>query len=309
MKKSELETALDQIRSIAAAATQPPSSGDWRTPGDDGEPTGRANERRGPDDATPLALRGGADTIQQGRERVHRLGRKLVCGTDKRGFATPGNRNPLEIVLDASEGFVPLWDEGMTLRWRFNEASLTPFLYPTALKDYVRELVSDALMKWGDAAPIKFKESQDAWDFEIAVRADDQCTASGCTLARAFFPDGGRHDLVIFPKMFDQSRKEQVDTLIHETGHIFGLRHFFANVSETAWPSEIFGEHRAFSIMNYGHLSELTQDDKDDLARLYESVWSGEMTNVNGTPVRLMTPYHGSGTPVAPGCMSSSRGH
>ena len=65
--------------------------------------------------------------------------------------------------------------------------------------------------------------------------------------------------------MFTQARKEQVDTFIHEIGHIFGLRHFFANVSETAWPSEIFGRHENFSIMNYGALSELTDADKDDL--------------------------------------------
>ena len=71
-------------------------------------------------------------------------------------------------------------------------------------------------------------------------------------LASAFFPDAGRHPLTIYPRMFTQSRKEQVDTLIHEIGHTFGLRHFFAQVSESAWPSVVFGTHQAFSIMNYG---------------------------------------------------------
>ena len=47
--------------------------------------------------------------------------------------------------------------------------------------------------------------------------------------------------------MFAQNRKEQVDTFIHEIGHVFGLRHFFANISETAWPSEIFGDAQASS--------------------------------------------------------------
>ena len=58
--------------------------------------------------------------------------------------------------------------------------------------------------------------------------------------------------------MFTQEPEEQVETLIHEIGHVFGLRHFFANVSETAWPSEIFGTHDTFSIMNYGRASQLT---------------------------------------------------
>jgi hypothetical protein len=82
-----------------------------------------------------------------------------------------------------------------------------------------------------------------------------------------------------------------VDTLIHEIGHIFGLRHFFANVSETAWPSEVFGSHQAFSIMNYGAMSELTKVDRADLKTLYELAWQGQLTHINGTQVRLMRPF------------------
>lgn len=80
--------------------------------------------------------------------------------------------------------------------------------------------------------------------------------------------------------------------MIHEIGHIFGLRHFFAPELETPWPSVIFGEHKPFSIMNYGENSELTDTDKNDLKKLYKSVWSGQLTNINGTPIRLFKPYH-----------------
>ena len=92
--------------------------------------------------------------------------------------------------------------------------------------------------------------------------------------------------------MFTQSRKEMIDTFIHETGHIFGLRHFFANLTEQALPSEIFGTHRPFSIMNYGHRSELTADDKNDLKKLYELTWNGSLDNVNGTPIVQFKPFH-----------------
>jgi hypothetical protein len=91
--------------------------------------------------------------------------------------------------------------------------------------------------------------------------------------------------------MFTQPRKEQVDTFIHEIGHVFGLRHFFADVDESAWASEIFGRHEKFSIMNYGELSKLTDVDNEDLTRLYDSVWAGELTHINGTPIRLVKPY------------------
>ena len=125
------------------------------------------------------------------------------------------------------------------------------------------------------------------------MSSSDNCNSNGgCTLASAFFPDPGRHKLMMYPKMFTQSRKEQVDTFIHEIGHIFGLRHFFAKISETQWASEIFGSHKPFGIMNYGIQSELTHDDKADLARLYDLVWSRSISTINKTPIVQVRPYH-----------------
>ena len=165
------------------------------------------------------------------------------------------------------------------------------FENPEAAKTALRQLFGEALLAWGDAAPVRFSERHDAWDFEIVVRPEDKCTINGCTLASAFFPDPGRHELVIYPRMFAQVRAEQIETLAHELGHVFGLRHFFADVSETAWPVEIFGEHNKFSIMNYGANSTLTDTDRSDLTRLYEQVWNGDLTSINGTPVKLMRPF------------------
>jgi hypothetical protein len=168
---------------------------------------------------------------------IHVFGPGAICDTDTRGHSTPGNLSPFEIVVDASNGFVPLWAKGTTLRWRFQEQSMSFFENPAAGKLAIKKLLGECLLAWGEAAPVKFAERDDRWDFEIVVRDSDRCNMHGCVLASAFFPDAGRHELVIYPKMFSQSRKEQVDTLIHEVGHIFGLRHFFANISETAWPS------------------------------------------------------------------------
>lgn len=247
-------------------------------------PEGKAFQLR-PDTAT------GADS------EVHVFRNKVVCDTEPRGHATPRGRSPLEIVVDASEGFIPLWAKDTTLRWRFRESSLRLFRKPAPARTALRRLFAEAILAWGDAAPVKFAERGDAWDFEIVMRRSDDCDSSGCVLASAFFPDAGRHQLVIYPKMLEQSREEQVETLVHEIGHIFGLRHFFANVSETAFPSQIFGAHNAFTIMNYGHKSVLTADDKADLKRLYQLVWSGQLTQINGTPVKLVRPFHTIGAP------------
>lgn len=220
----------------------------------------------------------------------------VVCDTDKRGTAEPGGGSLLEIVLDSSSGFIPLWAQGTTLRWRFQEASLARFANPSAAKAGIEQLFGEALLLWGDAAPVRFTRDDDAWDFEIAVRPGDKCSPQGCVLARAFFPDGGRHELVIFPKMFTQSREEQVETLAHELGHVFGLRHFFALISETAAPAVVFGEHVSFSIMNYGADSRMSDADRSDLKALYRQVWSGNLTEINHTRIRLVQPYHASGS-------------
>ena len=245
-----------------------------------------------PGSSARFRRRAEAEAVRATEPEVHVFGKSVICDTDTRGYPTPGNRPPTELVLDASEGFIPLWANDVTLRWRFQERSMSIFEDPEAAKAGIEALLGEALLKWGTAAPVKFARRTDAWDFEIVVREEDRCNINGCVLASAFFPDPGRHELVIYPKMFEQSPNEQVDTMIHEIGHTFGLRHFFANISEQAWPSVVFGEHDPFTIMNYGSQSVLTNDDRDDLSRLYEAAWNGTLTKVNQTPIKLVKPFH-----------------
>lgn len=237
-----------------------------------------------------------SETVAQDtKDDVYLFANGFVCDTDSRGHATPQGKSAVEIVVDASEGFIPLWAKGTVLRWRFREQSMKAFENPEAAKAEIRKLLGEAILEWGDAAPIKFSERRDAWDFEIVMKRSDECDGSGCVLASAFFPDAGRHQLVLYPKLFAQSRKEQVETLAHEIGHVFGLRHFFADIHETQWPSQVFGTHSPFSIMNYGSDSVLTPEDRADLRRLYRLAWSGQLKAINGTPIRLVHPFHAIG--------------
>lgn len=93
----------------------------------------------------------------------------------------------------------------------------------------------------GDAAPIKFTRDNDSWDFEIVYNISDDCDPNGCVLASAFFPDSGRHRLNIYPILFRQTEEEQIETLCHEIGHAFGLRHFFALLEEKIRPLSFSG--------------------------------------------------------------------
>jgi len=216
------------------------------------------------------------------------------CVTERRGFPTPrGGADPARLRVDTSEGIVPLWDRDVILRWRFAVGTLSHFRNPVAAGAAIERLLGEAILQWGDAAPVRFTKRDDSSaDFEIVVSQVNDCEDGACVLASAFFPDGGRHKLSIYPALFQQTREEQIETLIHEVGHIFGLRHFFAAISETAWASEVFGEDSRFTIMNYGDDSFLTEQDKADLKRLYQLAWSRELIEVNGTPIKLMRPYH-----------------
>lgn len=244
----------------------------------------------------PFQLLAPETAAGQAAPEIHVFGKyKAVCRTDSKGHARPRNASPYEIVVDSTEGFIPLWAPEVALRWRFKRLSFIRFANQTVAMSAVRQLLGEAILAWEDAAPVKFVERRDAWDFEIVVRNGDDCDINGCVLASAFFPDAGRHELVLYPKLFSLSREEQIETLIHEVGHVFGLRHFFAQISERAWPSEVFGEHdqeNAFSIMNYGDASILTKADKRDLKMLYQLAWNGELNEINGTPIRLVKPHH-----------------
>jgi hypothetical protein len=305
MKKADLVEVLKKIGELASSISSDSNSRD-----EDDDPRFQPKKGKGwvrqgaqvPADA--FRPKNEENPFESAAQLTHSIGKKIICDTDSLGFASPENRSPLELVLDASEGFIPLWTKGVTLRWRFHEASMSTFQNPQAAKTGIRALLSEAILAWGDAAPIKFNELRDAWDFEIIVRDADRCNANGCVLASAFFPDGGRHQLVIYPQMFSQAREEQVETLVHELGHVFGLRHFFAKVQESQWPSEVFGEHKPFTIMNYGEESMLTDADKSDLKKLYRSVWRGELTEINGTPIKLVKPFHDSGSIIQPAALS-----
>ncbi len=223
---------------------------------------------------------------------VHIIRKGVCCITEPRGHATPSGLDPIRLIVNAPGGFIPLWAKGTTLRWRFAERTLAPFSDPIVAESAIERLLAEAVLLWGDATPVKFAKRSDAWDFEIVVKRFDECNSDGCVLASAFFPDGGRHELSIYPRMFKQSRQEQIETMAHEIGHVFGLRHFFALVEETRWPAEQFGSDSKFTIMNYDDNSILTETDKADLIALYRapgaarsptstgrrSGWSGPIT-------------------------------
>jgi|GEM_PF-776073 len=218
-----------------------------------------------------------------------------ICKTDKIGHEKPPHR-PDGLVLDVNYGFIPLWAPNVTLRWKFDDRSLLHYRDPESVKNYIRDMIERGLRLWEDAIPVTFFEDTHTCDFKVTVSRHNDCFSNGaCVLGEAFFPSGSPNNrLTLFPELFNRSPNTQNEIMAHEFGHIFGLRHFFAKIKEQAWPSEIFGTHSKFTIMNYGKESKMTPKDIEDLKILYTSVWNGTLTHINGTPIRLQVPYtHG----------------
>ncbi|MBO9602643.1 MAG: hypothetical protein J7496_09080 [Novosphingobium sp.] len=223
---------------------------------------------------------------------VFKIGQEVVCETEPRGSAEPDGASAEELVINATGGFVGLWEQGTVLNWRFNPQALRRWQFPQQITARVEMLFATAVKVWGDAAPVKFSYDDEAWDFEIKPLVADKQVAGGFVLAEAFFPGGGQQELRIYPKMFDPAL-DPAKTLAHEIGHIFGLRHWFALLKEQAAPAVSFGTiDDPHSIMNYGDNCRITDLDKSDLKTLYELVWSGRLKEINGTPIRLVQPYH-----------------
>ena len=183
---------------------------------------------------------------------THRCGPR--CITESR-VAVPMGIQP-EIVVDLDRGKIPLWARNTTLNWRIDEASFERYGDSESMKRKVSLLFRDAGDAWGAAAPVTFQESCKAWDFDISIRKRKDCGDDGCTLASAFFPAPERRRVLLYPSMFEYDRSEQLSTMVHELGLVFGLCHFFADTDaeETKLPlqaSVIWRVASAMSLCNW----------------------------------------------------------
>ena len=120
----------------------------------------------------------------------HIYGKNVRCATDSKGYERHRDMSPTEIRVHESDGFIPLWAEDVTLRYRFNEWSFEKKYGDKAdeQKAVVQKLFDDGLSLWGDAVPIKFTYNTEASDFEIFIVQEPDCDSSGCVLPQRFSP-------------------------------------------------------------------------------------------------------------------------
>ena len=120
---------------------------------DSGEITNHLGEVEMPSGKDPFKKL--ARTKKVAGEGSHLIRPKVLCDTESRGHATPHGMSPLELVLHAPGGFIPLWAQGTTLQWKFRESTFDHYEDPERAMAAVESLLAEAILAWGDAAPVK----------------------------------------------------------------------------------------------------------------------------------------------------------
>ena len=212
----------------------------------------------------------------------------IRCQTDQVGRGQVAKAGNDSLVVDNTDGFVPLWQRGTVLRYKIDIESFQS-LYANANETIanVERSFDEAFRSWRFEG-IDMQRNQQSFDFIIHAADTNGDALNGYVLASAFFPSSNLNHFQIHPEAFTMGNG-LVQTLQHEIGHVFGLRHWFY------WresPAKLFGDQSEKTIMNYGANSVLTDQDRADLQRMYNAVWSGE-PNIFGdnTPVVLFDPY------------------
>jgi len=199
-------------------------------------------------------------------------------------------KNTTKLVVDAQNKNIHLWAPNQTIRWCFDENSFSQkYNNPQHVMNTVSDLIKTALNNW-EFVPLTFQYSINNPHFRVVMHMNDDCDGKGCTLASAFFPQQIT-SLDLYPILFSKNftYADVVNTLEHEFGHVFGLRHYFALTEESFRAAKIFGSHKPQTIMNYGDKSVLTTDDKDDLKTLYEKAWDGSLTAIGGVQIKFIS--------------------
>jgi hypothetical protein len=111
------------------------------------------------------------------------------------------------------------------LRWRFQPRSLVLFEAPLAEMEALARLLGEAILQWGPAAlsgspaTTTHGTSRSRCARSPAAHPPAASWPAPSSLMRAATRSSSTRSC------FTRSRDEQIETLIHELGHVFGLRH------------------------------------------------------------------------------------
>ncbi len=189
-----------------------------------------------------------------------------------------------EIYLGMDRGALHLWESGCVINWTARRDG-----WPN--KNTAEQAIRatwNACETWNKVMEgrVTFKYVSNLSDAAFELRFDKW--GRDGLLASAFFPNEYRRDLNflrVYRSSFD-SRYTHLyrlyNTMLHELGHILGLRHEFAHEKEKWAESILFGVKNEKSVMAYYPSQEIQETDVVFIRKAYDELKHGETVHAQG---------------------------
>ncbi|KAM7220195.1 hypothetical protein V8F06_004523 [Rhypophila decipiens] len=156
---------------------------------------------------------------------------------------------------------------------------------------YTAKSFQEAADEWNTLAfGVNISATTDRAKANFLVKYYDPKDPKVGTLARAFFPNRVG-DVLVYRKTLIEPYWRNVlkNSLLHEIGHIIGLRHEFANDPDPKIAGQnieslahLFGTVNPHSVMSYDDVNYINDLDKKDVKAFYELP---NRTTINGVPI------------------------
>ncbi len=231
-------------------------------------------------------------TLQELRSAINTLPKPKPLKPTRFAYncATQRNESLDELYLGTLIGNITLWESGSTINWIARSDG-----YPEdgqAIEVAVR--LAQATEEWNKVMDGRVR-------FQYVTNFDDACFKleyggfKGPVLAEAFKPyDYTKvlNTVYVYQLLFDPKyRVHMLGTMLHELGHVLGLRHEFAHHVVHGWGPEdvegifesiLYGSNNPQSVMAY-YMGQTIQDsDKEDIRRAYDELMDGTVISGQG---------------------------
>ncbi|KAE9569732.1 hypothetical protein CGMCC3_g14154 [Colletotrichum fructicola] len=199
-------------------------------------------------------------------------GPKRHCITQRGTASTYGfppashNDSPFDAIQVGLDSIIPRWKASTALKWFLKSEG-----FPSADgAKLAAETMNQAAQDWNDLSfGVSISQTTDEAAANFNLVYQDNPPDEPGLLASAFFPLQADMDVVIYGTGLKNSENYPLkSTLLHELGHVFGLRHEFAD--EDSRGQIQFMEANKDSVMSYNGVVIIEETDKHGIREFYK---------------------------------------